>query len=201
MSDGRDALHATDAYGRTPLHVAHVWVVATLLRAKADPNRQDHEGWTPLHHYCYTSPKSISVCLQTTQDLSISMPTVAGLTPLQVLRYRGGVLPDGERTCIAPYRRKGDNRRDQQELQIDVDAADPDRLTVVRFVPVGAVMLAHLTPIMEAYMTRRRVIEPQVVELVRGAAFVHALPGTEAAHAGGLPKPLVALIMAYACWT
>ena len=105
---------ATDASGRTPLHLAAATHdlpggIAALLRAGASPNRRDHEGNSPLHSALGPDlgwPGTVSMLLDGGADPSQSND--AGLTALQL------------------YVQEGRDEGRTAKLLIDA-GADPDR--------------------------------------------------------------------------
>lgn len=82
-------MNVRNAKGRAALHIAarkgQVELLPLLLKAKADPDLQDTEGWTALHHAIFNGQsQAVEALLQGNATLMIK--GIGGLTPYMVSR-------------------------------------------------------------------------------------------------------------------
>eukprot|EP00656_Telonema_subtile_P030659 TRINITY_DN3363_c0_g1_i6.p3 TRINITY_DN3363_c0_g1~~TRINITY_DN3363_c0_g1_i6.p3 ORF type:complete len:103 (+),score=24.35 TRINITY_DN3363_c0_g1_i6:465-773(+) len=57
-----ERVHEPDSHGDTPIQWTGRYIdsLSILLAAKADPNSQNHKGWTPLHRAAASNHKDIT---------------------------------------------------------------------------------------------------------------------------------------------
>lgn len=88
-----------DASNECPLHVAcqygHLEIVMMLLKAKADPNYLDGNGYSPIHYAIQPAiNKDCFVLLETLTQwgADITLRAVAGRTPLHTAAFHGNLI-------------------------------------------------------------------------------------------------------------
>eukprot|EP00418_Pyrodinium_bahamense_P066468 CAMPEP_0179082604 /NCGR_PEP_ID=MMETSP0796-20121207/37254_1 /TAXON_ID=73915 /ORGANISM="Pyrodinium bahamense, Strain pbaha01" /LENGTH=849 /DNA_ID=CAMNT_0020779997 /DNA_START=36 /DNA_END=2585 /DNA_ORIENTATION=+ len=100
-------VNSWNGQGRAALHIAarkgHFDLILPLVRARGDPDAQDIDGWTPLHHATFNGKNEvISVLLEASADAAIRGRS--GQTPFQVARLPScaGELSESTRKVLAP---------------------------------------------------------------------------------------------------
>lgn len=87
-SDASEADRPHPKTGATPLHVAaakgYTKVLNLLLAARADVDRQDNDGWTPLHASCYWGQKEASKILISSGMADMEIQNYSGQTPIDI---------------------------------------------------------------------------------------------------------------------
>jgi len=96
-----------NAMGRSALHIAvrrgHIDLIMPLVRSRGDPDIQDVDGWTPLHHAAYNGrDEVVPLLLEASADLNITGR--GGLTPFQVAKLptKAADLSDATLVLLRP---------------------------------------------------------------------------------------------------
>jgi protein phosphatase 1 regulatory subunit 12A len=87
-SDASEADRPHPKTGATPLHVAaakgYTKVLNLLLAARADVDRQDNDGWTPLHAATYWGQKEAAKILVTSGMADMEIQNYSGQTSIDI---------------------------------------------------------------------------------------------------------------------